>query len=211
MTAVMERDLGRGARMAPHSIEAEESVLGAMLIATEAVDVALEKLQPEDFYKPAHQSIFAAVTTLYDAGEPIDALTVTEGLRRMGGLDQVGGIAYVSGLSDAVPTSANVAHYVAIVEEHALRRRLMRAGGEIGTVATAVDQPIEDVLDIAEQTVYAVSDRRIGDGWPRSALCCSRPSSRPRSCTERARRSPARQPATPTSTARWPVSTTRTW
>ncbi len=164
MTAVMERDLGRGARMAPHSIEAEESVLGAMLIATEAVDVALEKLQPEDFYKPAHQSIFAAVTTLYDAGEPIDALTVTEGLRRMGGLDQVGGIAYVSGLSDAVPTSANVAHYVAIVEEHALRRRLMRAGGEIGTVATAVDQPIEDVLDIAEQTVYAVSDRRIGDG-----------------------------------------------
>ena len=164
MTAVMERDLGSGARMAPHSIEAEESVLGAMLISTEAVDVALEKLQPEDFYKPAHQSIFAAVTTLYEASEPIDALTVTEGLRRMGGLDQVGGMAYVSGLSDAVPTSANVGHYVAIVEEHALRRRLMRAAGEIGTVATAVDQPIEDVLDIAEQTVYAVSDRRIGDG-----------------------------------------------
>ena len=164
MTAVIDLEQARGPRVAPHSIEAEESVLGAMLISTEAVDVALERLHPEDFYKPAHQSIFAAITALYDASEPIDALTVTEGLRRVNSLDQVGGIAYVSGLSDAVPTSANVAHYVGIVDEHALRRRLMRAAAEIGTVATAVGQPIEDVLETAEQTIYAVSDRRVGDG-----------------------------------------------
>ncbi|CAN5345246.1 replicative DNA helicase [soil metagenome] len=164
MTAVTDRDLGRGARVAPHSMEAEESVLGAVLISVEAADVALERLQPDDFYKPAHQSIFAAISTLFDAREPIDAVTVTEGLRRVGSLDQVGGIAYVAALSDAVPTSANVGHYVGIVEEHALRRRLMRAAGQIGTVATAVDQPIEEVIETAEQTIFAVSDKRIGDG-----------------------------------------------
>ncbi len=164
MTSVMDRELARGVRVAPHSMEAEESVLGAVLISSEAADVALERLHPEDFYKPAHQSIFAAIAALFDSNEPIDAVTVTEGLRRIGSLDQVGGIGYVTALSDAVPTSANVAHYVGIVEEHALRRRLMRAAAHIGTVATAVDQPIEEVLESAEQTVYAVSDRRIGDG-----------------------------------------------
>ncbi len=164
MTSVVDRDTLRGMRTAPHSIEAEESVLGSVLISTEAADVALERLHPEDFYKPAHQSLFAAVSSLFDANEPIDAVTVTEALRRSGSLDQVGGIGFVTSLSDAVPTAANVDHYAAIVEEHALRRRLLRAGGDIGTLATSVDQPISDVLDAAEQTVFGVSDRRIGNG-----------------------------------------------
>ncbi len=163
MTSVIDRDAARG-RMAPHSIEAEESVLGAIMISSEAADVALEKLHPEDFYKPSHQSIFASVRELFDANQPIDVVTVTESLRRSGNLERVGGIAVVTALSDAVPTASNIAHYVAIVEEHALRRRLLRAGGDIGTLATAVDQPIAEVLDLAEQTVYGVAERRVGDG-----------------------------------------------
>ncbi len=164
MTSVVERESVRGMRVAPHSVEAEESVLGAIMISTEAADVALETLHPEDFYKPAHQSIFEVVRRLFDANEPIDVVTVTEGLRRAGQLDRVGGIGFVTALSDAVPTASNIGHYVGIVEEHALRRRLLRAGGDIGTLATEVDRPIADVLDLAEQTVYGVAERRVGDG-----------------------------------------------
>ncbi len=164
MTSVVDRESTRGVRMAPHSVEAEESVLGAVLISSEAADIALESLHAEDFYKPAHQSIFEAISQLFDANEPIDVVTVTEALRRRGNLDRVGGIGYVTTLSDAVPTASNVDHYVGIVEEHALRRRLLRAGGDVGTLATAVDRPVAEVLDEAEQRVYAVSERRVGEG-----------------------------------------------
>jgi replicative DNA helicase len=164
VTSVVDRESARGMRVAPHSVEAEESVLGAVLISSDAVDVALEKLHPEDFYRPVHQSIFEAVSTLFDASEPIDAVTVTEALRRSGQLERVGGIGYVTALSDSVPTASNIEHYVGIVEEHALRRRLLRAGGTVGTLASAVERPIVDVLDEAEQTIYSVSDRRIGEG-----------------------------------------------
>ncbi len=164
MTSVVEREAARGMRVAPHSVEAEESVLGAVLISSEAADVALEKLHPEDFYKPAHQSIFEAVSKLFDTNEPIDVVTVTEELRRSGYLERVGGIGYVTTLSDAVPTASNIEHYVAIVEEHALRRRLLRVGGEVGTLATEVGRPVTEVLDEAEQRIYAVSERRVGDG-----------------------------------------------
>ncbi len=164
MTSVVDRGSTQGVRIAPNSIEAEESVIGAMMISSEAVDISLESLQAEDFYKPSHQSVFTAVAELYDANEPIDVITVTEQLRRSGDLDRVGGIAFVTGLADSVPTASNVEHYVSIVEEHSLRRRLLRAGGDIGNLATSVDQPISDVLDAAEQKVYAVSEKRIGDG-----------------------------------------------
>ncbi len=163
MTTVAGSDT-RGVRVAPHSIEAEESVLGAIMISAEATDVALERLQAEDFYKPAHQAVFAAVAELFDGNEPVDVVTVTEALRRSGALERVGGIGFVTALSDAVPTASNIDHYAAIVEEHALRRRLLKAGGEIGNLATSVDRHITDVLDTAEQTVFGVSDRRIGDG-----------------------------------------------
>ena len=164
MTSVVDRESARGLRVAPHSVEAEESVLGAVLISSEAADIALAKLHAEDFYRPSHQSIFEAIRELFDGNEPIDVVTVTEALRRSGQLDRVGGIGFVTTLSNAVPTASNIAHYVGIVEEHALRRRLLRAGGDVGTLATAVDRPIADVLDVAEQTIYGVAERRVGDG-----------------------------------------------
>jgi replicative DNA helicase len=151
-------------RVPPHSVEAEESVLGAVLLDSDAANIALEKLAPEDFYRPAHQAIFDAVLTLFNKNEPIDAVTVAEGLRRSDMLERVGGLGYLTELIDAVPATSNVEHYAGIVEEHALRRRLMRVGGDIGKLATEVDQEIAEVLDRSEQAVYAVSERRVGEG-----------------------------------------------
>jgi replicative DNA helicase len=151
-------------RVPPNSLEAEESVLGAVLLDSDAANIALEKLRPDDFYRPAHQAIFDAVLVLFNANQPIDAVTVAEGLRRSEMLDRVGGLGYLTELINAVPATSNVEHYAAIVEEHALRRRLMRVGGDIGKLATSVDRAIGDVLDKAEQSVYAVSERRVGDG-----------------------------------------------
>ena len=164
MATVVEREAGRELATPPHSAEAEESVLGAVLMSSDAANIALERLHPEDFYRPAHQAIFQAVVDLFDANEPIDAVTLSEGLRRADMLERVGGVAFLTNLIDAVPTASNVDYYAGIVEEHALRRRLQRTGGHLGVLATAMDRPIADVLDKAEQSVFAVSERRIGEG-----------------------------------------------
>lgn len=151
-------------RVPPHSVEAEESVLGAVLLDSDAANLALEKLQPDDFYRPAHQAVFDAVLELFNKNEPVDAVTVAEGLRRSDMLERVGGLSFLTQLIDTVPATSNIEHYAAIVEEHALRRKLLRVGGDIGKLATEVDQPISDVVDKAEQAVYAVSEKRVGDG-----------------------------------------------
>jgi len=148
----------------PHSIDAEESVLGAVLLSSDAANVALEKLHVEDFYKPSHQRIFEVIRQLFDSNEPIDAVTVSEGLRRDGSLDRMGGIESLTRLIDSVPSTSNVEYYAGIVEEHSLRRRLMKVGGDIGLIAVNTLDPIADVVDQAEQAVFAVAERRVGDG-----------------------------------------------
>ena len=164
MTTQVEEGTRGGPRVAPHSLEAEESVLGSILLSSEAANVALERLHADDFYKPVHQLIFEAVVDLFDANEPIDGVTVSESLRRRNALDRVGGAAFLSRLVEGVPTTANVDYYAEIVEEHALRRRLMRAGGVVADFATNLETPIAEVLDQAEQVVFGVSERRIGEG-----------------------------------------------
>jgi replicative DNA helicase len=148
----------------PHSIDAEVSVLGAVLLSSDAANVALETLHSEDFYKPSHQQIFEIVRQLFDSNEPIDAVTVSEGLRRDGSLDRMGGIDFLTNLIDSVPSTSNVEYYASIVEEHALRRRLMKVGGDIGVIASNMTEPIAEVVDKAEQSVFAVAERRVGDG-----------------------------------------------
>ncbi len=125
MTSVVERQTARSLHAPPHSVEAEESVIGAVLLSSDAANIALERLQPDDFYRPAHQQMFEAVRRLFDANEPIDAVTVSEALRRDGNLERIGGVEFLTRLLDLVPTASNVDYYAAIVEEHALRRRLM--------------------------------------------------------------------------------------
>jgi len=120
----------------------------------------MDKLHADDFYQPAHQSIFEAITSLYNTNQAIDAVTVTEALRRSGDLDKVGGVSYLTRLVDLVPTAGNVDYYARIVEEHSVRRNLIRAGSVVGDVAFSVDQELPAVLDKAEQTVLAVAERR---------------------------------------------------
>lgn len=153
-----------GLKAPPHSAEAEESVLGSVLLSADAANIALEKLHPEDFYIPAHQSIFEAITSLFDTNQPIDAVTVSDSLRRIDALERSGGAPYLAQLLDTVPTASNIEHYAAIVEEHALRRRLQRVGGDVTQLASRMDDDIATVLDRAEQSVFAVSERRIGEG-----------------------------------------------
>jgi replicative DNA helicase len=148
-------------------VEAEESVLGAVMLSADAAAVALETLEPGDFYRPAHQSVFEAVLALFDGNQAIDAITVSDWLRRNEALDRVGGIAFLNTLMDAVPATSNISYYVDIVDETASRRRLMRAGSAVGQMAMESDRPIEEVLDSAEATVFAVADRRVGEGLTR--------------------------------------------
>lgn len=164
MTSVAERPAARTLQVPPHSVEAEESVLGAVLLSAEATNIALEKLHGEDFYRPAHQQVFEAVQRLFDENEPIDAVTVSEVLRRDGSLELMGGIDFLTRLLDAVPTTSNIEYYADIVEEHALRRRLIRVAGTIGSIAGEMQEPIADVLDRSEQEIFLVSERRVGAG-----------------------------------------------
>jgi replicative DNA helicase len=154
----------RRMRVAPHNREAEESVLGAIMLSAEAANLVMDKLEPDDFYVPAHQAIFEVIVDLYNANQPIDALTVSDALHRKGELDRVGGAGYLSDVMDSVPTASNIEYYAGIVEEHGLRRRLIRAGGVLGDLAIMTEEEISVVLDQAEQTVLSVAERRVGEG-----------------------------------------------
>ncbi len=150
--------------MPPHSMEAEESVIGAAMLSSDAANEALELLRPEDFYKPVNQLIFEAIVGLFDGNQPIDAITVADALRRTEKLDRIGGVSYLTSLLERVPTTSNIIYYAGIVDETASRRRLMRAGSDVGTLAMQTDLPIEEVIDRAEAKVFAVAERQVGDG-----------------------------------------------
>ena len=154
----------RSARIPPHSTEAEESVLGSILLSSDAANEVLDRITPEDFYVPAHQAIFEAISRLYNENQPIDAVTVADMLRRAEELDKVGGVNYLTRILDAVPTAANINYYADVVEEHGLRRRMLRASAEIGELALQIDEEIDAVIDTAEQRMLAVAEKRIGEG-----------------------------------------------
>ena len=125
---------GRGGstgRIPPHNLEAEESLLGAMLLSRDAISSAMEFCNPEDFYKQSHGHIFAAITSLYSQGEPADWVTVTEELRRRGLLENIGDPSVFVSLQANTPSIGNAENYAKIIEEHALLRRLVAVAGEI--------------------------------------------------------------------------------
>ena len=149
-----------GAYVPPHSIEAEQSTLGAMLIERAAVEKVFEILEKEDFYRENHQTLFDVVTTLAERDEPVDLITVQEELKNRDKLDDIGGIAYLAALFDTVPTAANVEYYARIVEEKAILRRLIIASLEIIGSARGEVEDVSEVLDEAERAIFAVSQQR---------------------------------------------------
>jgi len=147
-------------REIPHSADAERSVLGSMLLDTNALELALEQLFPEDFYLPAHEAIFAAMRDIRKNGGAVDLVTLANELERYGKLNMVGGAAYLSDLLAFVPTAANVEDYIDIVQDKSRRRQLIRAGGDIARDAMKDDSELETVLNDAERRIYDISMRK---------------------------------------------------
>jgi replicative DNA helicase len=145
----------------PQNLEAEESVLGAMMLSPGAIGVVSEILDAKDFYRESHAKIYRATLALYAKGEPVDAITLTDELEERGELEDVGGRVRLHELAALVPATANASHYARIVRETATLRGLIRAGGEISRLGW--DRPGEagDLVDRAEQIVFDLSQQRV--------------------------------------------------
>src|SRR3954452_16573322 len=158
------RQRSSGSRVPPHNLQAEESLLGAMLLSRDAMAAAAEvRVGADDFYKPTHGHIFEAVMSLYERGEPADAVTVAEELRRDGLLEAIGGGAILATRQASVPATGNAARYAKIVEEHALLRRLIGVAGEIAEIGYQTPDDVEAAIDQAESMVFEVAQRRVTD------------------------------------------------
>jgi replicative DNA helicase len=150
-------------RVPPHNLQAEESLLGAMLLSKDAIAAATETCSADDFYKPAYGHIFEAIQSLYGHGEPADPVTVADELRRADLLDAIGGPAVLIDLQSGTPAIGNAGHYAKIVEEHALLRRLIGVAGEIAEIGYSVPDDVEAAIDSAETMVFDVAQRRVTD------------------------------------------------
>ncbi len=153
-------DIGR---VPPHNLQAEESLLGAMLLSREAVSVAVEATSADDFYKPAHGHIFEAITNLYSVGEPVDPVTVAEELKRAGLLEMVGGPQTLVTLQAGTPAIGNAGHYATIIDEYALLRRLIQVSNEIAEIGYGLPDDVTKAIDDAESRIFQVAERRVTD------------------------------------------------
>lgn len=147
-------------RLPPHSLEAEEAVLGSLLIDPDAILEVASFLKPEAFYREQNRWIYQAILDLHEAREPLDFVTLTEVLRKRSQLDDAGGEGYLIGLLNAVPTSVNARSYARLVEGAALRRRLISAAGTIANLAFDEDEDVNVVLDRSEQALFSISEAR---------------------------------------------------
>jgi len=149
-------------RLPPHNIEAEQSVLGSLLIDPDAIIRVAPFLRPEDFYRQAHGAIYEAILELHERREPSDFITLTDELQRRAQLDKVGGAAYLTSLLNVVPTAIHVEHYARIVERNATLRRLIDAATRIAALAyDASDADANEVVDRAEQILFSVAERHL--------------------------------------------------
>jgi replicative DNA helicase len=146
-------------KVPPHSLEAEQSVLGGLLLDNTAVDKIADLVFAADFYNDAHRSIFEAISALTGDNKPADVVTVSEALRSLKKLDYVGGLAYLGALVENVPTAANIRRYAEIVRERAILRRLASAGGEIAETAyNPLGRSVREILDQAETKVFEIAE-----------------------------------------------------
>ncbi len=143
-------------RIPPHSIEAEQSVIGSMIMDHDAVIVASEILRPDDFYRPDHAQIYAAIMELYTTGNPIDLITIQDKLVQKGVLEQIGGLSYIAELASSVPTSAHIKQYAKIVEEKATLRRLIKASNEISAKSFEGEESLDNIMGFAEKQIFEI-------------------------------------------------------
>ena len=152
-------------RTLPHNLEAERSVLGAILVHNDAFNLAAQVIDSRDFYRDAHRRIFDCMVALNERHDAIDFVTLKEELARAGELDEVGGPAYVAALADGVPRATNVEYYARIVKEKSTLRNLIYAATKIVANAYEADQESDLILDEAESAIFAVADDRLKAGF----------------------------------------------
>ena len=144
----------------PHDLEAEQSVLGAMLVNPNAIAAVAELLSADDFYRDTHRLIFGAVVKLYDRGQEVDVVTLSAQLERDSTLERAGGREFVHTLAEFVPAAANAAHYAGIVREQSVLRAFIRVGNEIAELGYQHPGDIPTLLDLCEQKVFAIQQQR---------------------------------------------------
>ncbi|MFC1736137.1 replicative DNA helicase [Candidatus Hydrogenedentota bacterium] len=147
-------------RVLPHSIESEQSVLGALLFDNNVVGDVVQVLREEDFYRDSHGRIFRAIVSLFDKNEPIDQVTLQNELKKQGDLDRVGGIVYLSDLLDAVPTASNVVHYARVVREKSILRTLVASCTDLISAAYDPTNDVDQLLDMAEARIFEIAENK---------------------------------------------------
>ncbi|MBP1694952.1 MAG: replicative helicase [Deltaproteobacteria bacterium] len=148
-------------KLPPQHIEAEQSILGGILIENEAINRVTEILDADDFYREAHRKIFNALINLSERDEPADLITLTNELRKIDELDSIGGASYLASLIDSVPTAANIQYYARIVKEKAILRKLIQTSTEIITQSYEDRGDVESFLDEAERSIFEISEKRV--------------------------------------------------
>ena len=157
----MKEGQGVSHKMPPQNLEAEQSVLGAILIENQAIHQVMEILTADDFYREAHQKIYNSLLDLSGRDEPADLITLTNELRKQGLLEAVGGASYVTFLIDSIPTAANIVYYARIIKEKAILRKLIETSTEIITQSYEDREDVEELLDEAERSIFQIADNRV--------------------------------------------------
>ncbi len=158
-------DISVLSRVPPQNAEAERSVLGSMLLDKEVIPIVTELLRNDDFYREDNREIYEAILDLFDHGEPIDLITVSDQLKTRGSLEKAGGLEYLAALADAVPTTSNVKYYAGIVEEKSVLRKLIKASSEIIEMGYGEADEASYVLDKAERNIFDVLQKRNTRGF----------------------------------------------
>jgi replicative DNA helicase len=145
-------------RVPPQNLEAEQSVLGAMLMSRDAIETVVQTVRAEDFYRESHRRLFETVSGLYDRGEPVDMITLANELKRTGDLERLGGVSGLAALVDRVPTAANVEYYATIVREKSVSRQLIHAATRVVSDAYSDSRPLAETLDDAERLILEATE-----------------------------------------------------
>ena len=162
---MVESSSSSEARGVPQNLEAERSVLGAVLLHNDAFNLAAEVIDAEDFFRDAHKRIFEKMVKLAERGDAIDLITLKDELQRSGEVEAVGGPAYIAALVDGVPRSTNIEHYARIIKEKSTLRNLIFSANKILTDAYQAEEEADVILDQAEHAIFAIADGKVRDGF----------------------------------------------
>lgn len=152
-------------KVVPHSIEAERSVLGAILVENKAFNDAAEMLQKNDFYRENHRKIYAKMEALWEQSKAIDPLTLSEELKKSGDLESIGGTAYLASLIDGVPKTTNIEYYVRIVKEKSVLRQLIFASNEIISRCYTQTDEVDAIINDAERSILSIAEEKVVGGF----------------------------------------------